>query len=166
MKCTNMTRKRLGLKRMAGLKKAGLLLAGMMAATMHAAITVSPEEMAQDNKWVQQHLLTAANLPPFPFTFCGQPSSRLLPSWARGKTETILDANRTQHVMTWTKGVLQVRCVAVEYSDYRPPFSAEGGDARREDGELFRPWRKKTDKKPTRNGLWLQQCGISYVVIQ
>src|ERR1035438_10032119 len=57
MKCTNMTRKRLGLKRMAGLKKAGLLLAGMMAATMHAAITVSPEEMAQDNKWVQQHLL-------------------------------------------------------------------------------------------------------------
>jgi hypothetical protein len=95
-----------------------MLLIGMIAATAHAVITVTPGEMAQKTQWVQQNLLTATNLPPFSFTYNGQASSASLPSWTRAETDTILDPNRTQHVITWTQGVLHVSCVAVEYNDY------------------------------------------------
>src|SRR4051812_8071492 len=80
-----------------------------------AAVTVSPEEMAQKNQWVQQNLLTASNLPPFSFIYHGVPSSTLLPTWVRIVEDTILDTNRTQHVLTWTNaGIpLQVKCIAV-----------------------------------------------------
>ncbi len=97
--------------------RAGMLLAGTMPTVTIAALTVSPEEMAQKHQWVQQHLLTA-DLPPFSFTYGGQPSSRLLPSWARAESDAVIDAKRTQHVITWTHGDLEVRCVVVEYNDY------------------------------------------------
>ena len=45
-----------------------LLLVSLTAVAAPAAITVSPQEMAQKNAWVQQNLLTATNLPPFSFT--------------------------------------------------------------------------------------------------
>src|SRR6476661_2474690 len=97
-----------GLKQPARFLKVGMLLAGMMASNSHAAITVTPEEMAQKSEWV--NLLTASNLPPFSFMYDGQPFSTVLPSWGRAKTDTILDKRRTQHVIAWTNKVLQVRC--------------------------------------------------------
>jgi alpha-galactosidase len=100
------------------MRKPGMLLAAMIAATAQGAITVSPQEMAQKQAWVQQNLLTANNLPPFSFTFGGQPSSLWLPSGGRAETDTVLDTNRTQHAITWTKNGLQVSCVAVEFNDY------------------------------------------------
>ena len=118
MKGTETAQSRLGLRRMVGIQKAVVFLGGMMAAVAHSAITVSPGEMAQKNQWMQQHLLTAANPPPFSFTYGGQPSSTVLPPWMRVKADAILDKSRTQHVVTWTNGVLQVRCVAVEYNDF------------------------------------------------
>ncbi len=92
----------------------------LIAIAAPAAITVSPDEMAQKNQWVQQNLLTASNLPPFSFIYHGVPSSTLLPSWVRVAEDTVLDTNRTQHVLTWTNaGInLLVKCVAVEYNDY------------------------------------------------
>jgi alpha-galactosidase len=95
-----------------------LLLTGMTTANVRGAITVTPEEMAQKTQWVQQNLLTATNLPPFSFSYGTQPSSRVLPSWTRTQTDTVLDSNRTQHVIVWTNTLVQLRCVAVEYQDY------------------------------------------------
>jgi hypothetical protein len=42
-----------------------LVLAVLTAVAAPAAVTVSPEEMAQKNDWVQRNLLTSSNLPPF-----------------------------------------------------------------------------------------------------
>ncbi|HSY44180.1 MAG TPA: hypothetical protein VK811_09720, partial [Candidatus Acidoferrum sp.] len=78
----------------------------------------TPQEMAEKSQWVEQNLLTASNLPPFSFTYSGQASSVVLPSWTRTETDTVLDTNRTQHVITWTNNYVQVQCVAVEYNDY------------------------------------------------
>ncbi len=74
--------------------------------------------MAEKSQWVEQNLLTASNLPPFSFTYSGQASSVVLPSWTRTETDTVLDTDRTQHVITWTNNYVQVQCVAVEYNDY------------------------------------------------
>jgi alpha-galactosidase len=97
-----------------------MILVALTAVAAPAAVTVSSEELAQQSAWVQRNLLTATNIPPFSFTYHGQPSSALLPSWVRVESDTTLDANRIQHVLTWTNaGIpLQVKCVAVEYSDY------------------------------------------------
>jgi len=95
-----------------------MLLAGMIALSAQAAIIVTPAEMAQKAQWVQQNLLTDANPPPFSFTYNGQASSILLPTWARSETDTILDANRTQHSITWSNSSLELTCVATEYNDY------------------------------------------------
>jgi alpha-galactosidase len=94
------------------------ILAVLAAFSISAAVTVNPAEMVQKNQWVQQNLLTATNLPPFSFTYQGQPSSILLPLWKREETSTNLDPSQIQHVIVWTHNGFQVKCVAVEYSDY------------------------------------------------
>src|SRR5437016_5464546 len=108
-----------GRKRTMNIGNAIIFLA-FTAIAAPAAITVSPDEMAQKNQWVQQNLLTASNLPPFSFIYHGVPSSTLLPSWVRVAQDTILDTNRIQHVLTWTNAGInvQVKCIAVEYNDY------------------------------------------------
>ncbi len=103
--------------RPAGFCRIGALSIVMMA-TAHADITVMPEEMARKSQWVQQHLMTATNPPPFSFTYGGQPSSGLLPSWRRQEADAILDSNRTQHSISWTNGTFRVTCVAVEYKEF------------------------------------------------
>jgi alpha-galactosidase len=113
-----MKRKKHSLNRFEKLRAAFSLLAGMMALSAQAVVTVAPGEMAQKNQWAQEHLLDSSNLPPFSFTYNGQSSSSLLPTWPRTETDTVLDTNRTQHVITWDGGILEVSCVAVEYNDY------------------------------------------------
>ena len=83
-------------------------------------VTVWPQELAQKNDWIQRNLLAGTNAPPFSFNYDGLSSSTLLASWVRAQTDTILDATRTRHILTWTNAgsPLQVQCVAVEYSDY------------------------------------------------
>jgi len=95
-------------------------LACLVGASARAAITVTSEEMAQKDDWVQRNLLTVTNTPPFSFIYNGLPSSNLLSSWTRAQMDTILDGNRTQHALTWTKTAfpLEVQCVVVEYNDY------------------------------------------------
>ena len=105
-----------------------IIFVALTAVAAPAAITVSSDEMAQKNQWVQQNLLTASNLPPFSFIYHGVPSSTLLRSWVRVAQEIILDTNRIQHVLTWTNAGmgLQVKCIAVEYNDY-PGDRSRGG---------------------------------------
>ena len=78
-----------------------MILGALTAATAPAAVTVSTGEMAQERDWAERNLLTATNIPPFSFIHHGQPSSALLPSWARVESHTTLDTDRTQHVLTW-----------------------------------------------------------------
>jgi len=95
-----------------------VLFLALTTVAASAAVTVSPQELAQENEWVQRNLLTATNIPPFSFTYDGQSSATLLPLWNRVRTDTVLDTNRTQHVLAWTNNGLEVKCVAVEYSNY------------------------------------------------
>jgi len=63
--------------------------------------------------------LRSSNLA-FSFLYGGRPSDELLEAWPRVVDKKKRDENRTQHTLTWTdaKTGLEVRCVAVEYSDF------------------------------------------------
>jgi alpha-galactosidase len=75
-------------------------------------------EITRKDAWVDQHLLQGA--PPFSFTYAGRNSTDLIPTWQRESAMTQLDAQRTQHTLTWLdpQTGLQVRCVAVTYAGY------------------------------------------------
>src|ERR1700677_4084592 len=91
--------------------RGGMVLATMLALAASAAVTVSPQEMAQKDQWVQQNLLTASNLPPLSFSYRGVSSTRILPVWKRTEADTTLDSNRVQHVITWSNDAVQLQCV-------------------------------------------------------
>ena len=57
---------------------------------------------------------------PISFVYGGQSSDDLLAAWPRKTASKILDAARTEHTLAWTDAQtgLEVRCVAVEYSDF------------------------------------------------
>lgn len=76
--------------------------------------------MTRARQWTQNHLLDAQAHVPFSFVYDRQPSARLLLSWPRKIVDTRLDAERTQHIISWTDGKtgLQVKCVVVEFADY------------------------------------------------
>ena len=81
---------------------------------------VQPEELRQKDQWTIAHLLGPQAKTPFSFVYGDQPSEKLLADWPRKHKRKKLDAARTEHSLTWTdpKTALQVRCVAVEYSDF------------------------------------------------
>ncbi len=100
--------------------KAWTVLAGVSVAALsaHAGVSVSRDEMAQESQWVREHLLKADSPPPFSFIYGGKPLSEILPTWKRSESDSALDANRSRHEIKWTNGVVQVRCVVVEYRDF------------------------------------------------
>jgi len=57
---------------------------------------------------------------PISFVYDGQSSDDLLAVWAKKTARKKLDSCRTQHTLTWTDAHtgLEVRCVAVDYSDF------------------------------------------------
>jgi alpha-galactosidase len=57
---------------------------------------------------------------PISFVYGGQSSDDLLAVWPKKTTGRKLDSCRTQHTLTWTdaRTGLEVRCVAVDYSDF------------------------------------------------
>ncbi len=99
--------------------KGWCILFGLLISTIgRAETTVSPDEMAKRDHWVQEHLLKAGVLPPFSFVYGGQPSSKFLSASTRIENDLVLDSNRIQHNISWSDGMLQVTCQAVEYKDY------------------------------------------------
>jgi alpha-galactosidase len=58
--------------------------------------------------------------PFFSFTYDGKPSAELLRTWERKRETARLDAQRTQHTLTYTdpQTGLVVRCVGIEYHDF------------------------------------------------
>jgi alpha-galactosidase len=101
-----------------------LLFCGALAAacTCRAVVSNTHAEFAAKNQWVRQNLLGGSNVCPFSFNYNGAASAgtNLFASWVRAGADTTLDPNRLRHTLTWTNGSdgLQVRCVAVEYSDF------------------------------------------------
>jgi alpha-galactosidase len=85
-----------------------------------AAEIVQPAAMQRKGQWAKEHLLSAPTRLPFSFVYGKQPSAQLLSTWLKKTTEQQLDPNRVQHTVTWTdpKTGLEVKCVAVEYTDY------------------------------------------------
>jgi alpha-galactosidase len=57
---------------------------------------------------------------PISFVYGGQSSDELLAAWPKQATKRKLDASRSEQTFTWTdpQTGLEVRCVAVEYSDF------------------------------------------------
>ena len=98
----------------------GVLL--MIATAVVAAEAAAPGELGQKAEWIRQNLPAQPGGGPFPFSFTygGQPSAALLPSWEKKAKDARLDDQRTEHVLTWTdaRTGLEVRCRAVEYRDF------------------------------------------------
>jgi len=96
------------------------LIAIFAADPARGEIAVERAERTQKDDWVRDHLLETKKAPPFSFVYNGKSSDDLLPSWPRKETRRSLDANRIEHVISWTSPAdhLLVKCVAVEYSDY------------------------------------------------
>jgi alpha-galactosidase len=73
-----------------------------------------------NNAWFKEHLADGKSSLPFSFTYGGRPSAPLLAEWPAKRADERLDAYRTRRTLTWTdpKTGLEVRCVAVDYTDY------------------------------------------------
>ena len=69
---------------------------------------------------ISEEAFPSPNDPPFSFVYGGRSSTSLLKDWNVNREVRQLDAQRTQHTLTYTdpKTALVVRCVAVEYHDF------------------------------------------------
>lgn len=99
---------------------ATVLGAILMSAVASAAEFIKPEEMQQRSQWAREHLLAPGAKMPFSFVYDEQASDGLLTAWPRKARSKKVDAVRTRHTISWVDPgtMLEVRCVAVEYSDY------------------------------------------------
>ncbi len=96
-----------------------ILLLSLLRAPMAEALAPACAEMAQLRRWVAARFEGGAK-PCFSFTCAGKPSADLLPSWQQKRESRRLDDHKTERTLTCAdpNTGLEVRCVAVEYSDY------------------------------------------------
>ena len=78
------------------------------------------KEMDKTRQWVASRFSSLRPQPPYSFVYGGRSSSELLKTWRISHSEAELDANRIQHILTYTdpKTGLVAKCEAVEYRDY------------------------------------------------
>jgi len=84
------------------------------------AIRAKADELNQADQWAGRHLRPDSKDLPFSFIYHGKASGDLLGKWTRKAETKKIDKTRTQHTIVWTdtQTSLEVRCVAVEYSDF------------------------------------------------
>ena len=88
------------------------------------AVVPMAQEMAEARRWVAgkfENVPEAKAVSPFfSFTYGGKSSAELLNAWNLKRTIRQLDGQRTERTLAYTdpKTGLEVRCVAVVYSDY------------------------------------------------
>ncbi len=95
---------------------------------MNTPIFVKPEELESRDRWTAEHLPSkAGGLPqmdsaawPFSFTYDGKSSRDFLGSWPMKMEDSAPKPGQAQRIFTWTdpQTGLEVRCVAVEYTDF------------------------------------------------
>ena len=97
-----------------------ILICTLLMALISGSYAAEPasDAMKAKHQWVLQHLQGKGNPPPFSFIYGGQPSKAVLKKGWRSENASRLDANRLQRITTWTNDSLQVKCIAVEYSDF------------------------------------------------
>ncbi len=97
-----------------------LFLASRAGAGSAPANLSSAQGMEARDRWVRENLADPRRAAPFSFTYDGRPSGKILAGWSSETSSRRLDAIRTEQVRTWSdpRTGLQVRCVAVKYSDY------------------------------------------------
>ena len=102
----------------ATMRATSTLLILLMACGVARGVTVSPEEMAQRDRWVAAKFEGGEF--PFSFTYDGKPSAELLKTWPCEREVRKLDNGRTERTLTFTdpKTGLVVRCVAIEYGNF------------------------------------------------
>jgi alpha-galactosidase len=84
------------------------------------AVNPTAEEQKIAQQWMTKHLGDDPAQLPFSFTFNGKPSKEALRNWSCEHRLTQLDAQRTEHTLTYTDLENQVvlRCEAIEYRDF------------------------------------------------
>jgi alpha-galactosidase len=88
------------------------------------AVVPTADEMAEARQWVAARFENVGEpknaAVPFSFTYDGKPSAELLKTWECKRASRQLDAQRTEHSLTYTnpKTGLEVRCVAIAYADH------------------------------------------------
>jgi alpha-galactosidase len=101
-------------------RQLAVFAAAWTAANAILAGPTGKEEAQMKDTWFRTHLTDATSVPPFSFTYHGQPSAKLLAAWTVKVATERLDEHRTRRTSLWTdpKTGLEVRCVAVDYADY------------------------------------------------
>ncbi len=102
------------------MKLVTLCVIALVAASHAMAAMPSASEMTMARAWTEANLGPTAQSLPFSFIYDGHRSAELLPTWQARRSSIQLDANRTQRAIVWTdpKTGLELRCVAVAYSDF------------------------------------------------
>ncbi|MCL5282587.1 MAG: hypothetical protein M1376_22095, partial [Planctomycetes bacterium] len=105
-----------------------VLIASLFVVGIVQAVTPQPEELRLRDEWVGGMNIGGSNLTKAPFSFVydgklfpvGANNHSPLQSWQAKHEVQKLDAQRTEHTLMYTDPAtgLQVRCVAVEYSDF------------------------------------------------
>lgn len=100
-----------------------ILFAGLLAAGQAwGQVPATSPEAHMKNQWFARHVTCDKPDLPFSFVYDGKPAGQLLTDWPNQSDRKALSGpgGRTQHTRTWTdpKTALQVRCVAVDYSDF------------------------------------------------
>ena len=89
-----------------------------------SAVTPTADEMTAAGRWATAKFGDAggpkSTAVPFSFTYGGRSSRELLKTWKCQKSIRRLDAARREHTLVYTdpKTGLEVRCVAIAYTDY------------------------------------------------
>jgi len=84
------------------------------------AATPTASEIQVASQWMGRYFSPGAQVLPFSFVYAGRPSAELLATWPVTRDQKPLDRNRSQRSLSWKdqKTGLEVRCVAVEYTDW------------------------------------------------
>jgi len=111
----------------------GILALGLMTAQQAAAVSPAPGEMGEARRWAAakfegvsdskqlnagQRAFSAE--PFFSFTYGGKSSVEFLGTWELKRAVRRLDAQRTEHILTYCdrKTGLVIRCIGIEYRDF------------------------------------------------
>lgn len=83
-------------------------------------IRPTSNEIEIAHQWFEKHLNHRADSPPFSFVYGAVPSSSLFATWPMKVWDRRVDDRRRERMITWSdaKTGLDVRCVAVTYSDF------------------------------------------------
>ncbi|HQH52287.1 MAG TPA: alpha-galactosidase [Candidatus Hydrogenedentes bacterium] len=100
-----------------------LALLGLSSALQAEPPTATPDEMAEAQRWAGRFdgaIEPQTGEPGFSFLYGGKPSAELLSAWTFQRTSRRLDAQRTEHALSYEdpQSKLLVRWVAVSYNDF------------------------------------------------